>query len=175
MLQSMPTSAEAIIIAGANGAGKTTFARQVLPVCYPSATFLNADEIRLERPLFSHPVAAGRDLIRRLEAAVCQRLSFVVEPTLSSRGYSDKLRNWTALGFQTTLHFIELPSPEFAVRRVAERVAAGGHGVPEADVRRRFERGLRLFSSVYKPLVDRWYHWRSDDLGLRLDGCGDGR
>lgn len=55
-----------------------------------------------------------------------------------------------------------------AVRRVAQRVAAGGHGVPEADVRRRFERGLLLFREVYKPLADEWYHWFSDERGLRL-------
>jgi predicted ABC-type ATPase len=52
---------------------------------------------------------------------------------------------------------------------VARRVAAGGHAVLEADIRRRFERGIEMFGAVYKPLVDRWYHWRSDDRGLRLD------
>jgi hypothetical protein len=40
--------------------------------------------------------------------------------------------------------------------------------VPEADVRRRFERGLHLFPTVDQPLVGRWYHWVSDERGLRL-------
>jgi hypothetical protein len=44
----------------------------------------------------------------------------------------------------------------------------GRHSVPEADVRRRFNRGIALFQQVYKPLVDEWYHWHSDDAGLRL-------
>ena len=94
--------------------------------------------------------------------------SVAVETTLSSRSYLDKLRGWIDMGYRTSLHFIELPSADFAVQRVAARVAAGGHAVPEADVRRRFERGVRLFAIAYKPLVDRWYHWVSDDRGLRL-------
>jgi len=82
--------------------------------------------------------------------------------------YAGKLGGWSRLGYRTTLHFIELPSADYAVERVARRVAAGGHPVPEADVRRRFQRGLRLFQTVFKPLPDRWYHWFSDDGGLRL-------
>jgi predicted ABC-type ATPase len=164
----MSAAPDAILIAGANGAGKTTFARQFLHVRYPVAHFLNADEIQREGPAFSHPVAAGRELVRRLDDLVGQRETFAVETTLSSRRYVAKLREWSGLGYRTSLHFIELPSADFAVRRVATRVAAGGHAVPDADVRRRFERGVQLFP-VYKPLVDRWYHWFSDDRGLRLD------
>ena len=160
---------EAVLIAGANGAGKTTFAREFLHVRYPGARFLNADEIQREGAALGHPVAAGRELIRRLEALVSQRLTFAVETTLSSRSYVAKLKAWSAAGYRTSLHFIELPSADYAVGRVATRVAAGGHAVPEADIRRRFARGVRLFPSVYKTLVHRWYHWFSDDRGLRLD------
>ena len=94
--------------------------------------------------------------------------SFAVETTLSSAMYVSRLRNWAASGYRTTLHFIELPLADLAVHRVAMRVAAGGHSVPEADIKRRFDRGLRLFATVYKALPGRWYHWRSDDGGLRL-------
>ncbi len=164
----MTSPPEAVLIAGANGAGKTTFARQFLQVRYPTAEFLNADEIQREDSAFAHPVAAGRELVRRLDALSREGRTFAVETTLASRGYVDKLRSWSELGYSTSLHFIELPSADFAVRRVAMRVAAGGHDVPEADVRRRFERGLQLFPGVYQQLVDRWYHWSSDERGLRL-------
>ena len=164
----MTSAPEAVLIAGANGAGKTTFARQFLQVRFPTAHFLNADEIQRGDPAFAHPVAAGRELVRRLGALASQRETFAVETTLLSRGYVGKLRSWIDLGYLTRLHFIELPSADFAVQRVATRVAAGGHFVPDVDVKRRFERGLRLFPAVYKPLVDRWYHWFSDERGLRL-------
>jgi len=159
---------EAILIAGANGAGKTTFARQLLPLLYPQATFLNADEIQREDRAYAHPLSAGRELLRRLAILGSDRRSFAIETTLSSRMYAERVRQWREMGYRTSLHFIELPSADYAVRRVAIRVEAGGHPVAENDVRRRFERGLQLFREVYQPLVDEWYHWLSDEGGLRL-------
>lgn len=82
--------------------------------------------------------------------------------------YVRRIRAWRTWGYRVSLHFIELPSEDFAVRRVARRVAAGGHSVPEADVRRRYHRGLALFEQAYKPVVDEWYRWFSDEEGLRL-------
>ena len=159
---------DAVLIAGANGAGKTTFARQMVPVLYPAARFLNADEIQMSEASFSHPVAAGREILRRLTEAEQQQDSFVIETTLSTSLYAKRIDSWRAFGYRIVLHFIELPSDDFAVRRVAIRVAAGGHSVPEHDVRRRYHRGNKMFRDVYKPLVDEWYHWFSDDGGLRL-------
>ncbi len=159
---------EAIVIAGANGAGKTTFARELLPALYPFVEFLNVDEVQTEAQSFAHPVAAGRELLRRLGESERRRESFAIETTLSSTMYARRMRSWKAWGYRLSLHFIEVPSEDFAVRRVAIRVAAGGHGVPESDVRRRYHRGLALFEQVYKGLVDEWYHWFSDDGGLRL-------
>ena len=49
---------DAILIAGANGSGKTTFARQVLRLRYPEAEFINADEIQREDAQFEHPVVS---------------------------------------------------------------------------------------------------------------------
>ncbi len=159
---------EAIVVAGANGAGKTTFARELLPALYPDVEFLNVDEVQVEAATFAHPVAAARELLRRLGDSERRRDSFAIETTLSSTMYARRMRSWKTWGYRISLHFIELPSEDHAVQRVAIRVAAGGHSVPEPDVRRRFHRGLALFEQVYKPLVDEWYHWFSDDGGLRL-------
>src|SRR5262249_33425299 len=126
------------------------------------------DEVQTEDGAFGHPVAAGRELLRRLGERERKRTSFALETTLSSPMYARRIRLWRAAGYWVSLHFIEVPSPEFAVRRVAVRVAGGGHAVAEADVRRRFQRGLDLFARVYKPIVDEWYHWLSDEGGLRL-------
>lgn len=129
---------------------------------------MNVDEIQLEAPFYAHSVTAGRELLRRLAEKERRRDSFAIETTLSSTMYVRHMQSWRASGYRIALHFIELPSEDFAIRRVAMRVAAGGHDVPEADVRRRYLRGLVLFEEVYKPLVDEWYHWYSDEGGLRL-------
>ncbi|MEM6257761.1 MAG: zeta toxin family protein [Planctomycetota bacterium] len=159
---------EAVIIAGANGAGKTTFARRVLSNTYPQCVFINADEIQREKPELAHPFAAGREMLRRLDEAVERTQSFTIETTLASRIYALRIPVWKEMGFTIDLHFIEVPSAEFAVKRVAQRVSLGGHDIPEPDIRRRYQRGLRLFKEVYQDRVDAWYHWSTSDIGLEL-------
>lgn len=61
------------------------------------------------------------------------------------------------------LHFLSLPSADFAGARVAQRFRQGGHAIPEAVIRRRFAAG-RLNFEVYKDLVDSW---------TLYDGAGD--
>ena len=60
------------------------------------------------------------------------------------------------MGYRVELFFLGLPSADMAVERVAQRVRHGGHDIPEATIRRRFEAGKRLFTTVYQPLVDQW-------------------
>ena len=131
---------------GGKWIGKTTFARQFLPVQYPDAEFLNSDEIQRDDVAFAHRVTAGREFLRRLSDLEQRRRSLAIEITLSSRMYVKRLRTWGRLGYRMSLHFIELPSADDAVQRVVMRVAAGGHNVPEADVRRRLK-GAWYFSS----------------------------
>jgi len=162
------TARKAILVGGANGAGKTTFARQYLPLLYPNIQFLNADEIQRETAAPSSSVAAGKELLRRLGTAESSHVSFAVETTLASRMYIPHVRRWNLAGFETILHFIEVPSADFAVHRVCERVKLGGHPIPEDSIRRRYDRGLELFVQAYRGLFDVWYHWKSDEQGLEL-------
>ena len=159
---------EAVIIAGANGAGKTTFAREFVPVRFPDSQFINADEISRESEAFANPVAAGREMLKRLEQAIEQREDFAIETTLASRSYATQIPDWKAAGYRVTLHFIEVSDADFAVQRVAQRVRQGGHDIPEHDIRRRYERGLRLFVEMYQPIVDEWYHWETSNEGTKL-------
>jgi predicted ABC-type ATPase len=139
-----------------------------MPQEHPEVPFLNADEIGSESRQLEHPVAAGREFLGRLGEKERLRESFILETTLSSTMYARRIRAWKASGYLVLLHFIEVPSEEFAVQRVAKRVAEGGHGVPEPDIRRRYHRGLALVEQVYKPLVDEWYRWYADERGFHL-------
>lgn len=153
-----------IIIAGANGAGKTTFAREFLPNEAHCPTFVNADLIAAGlSPFAPETVAmtAGRLMLKMLDDLTSERKSFAFETTLSGKGYAQKIKQWQGLGYHVKLIFLELPDAETAIRRVASRVAQGGHDIPEITVRRRFAAGLNNFHQLYKPIVDAWLHFDS--------------
>ncbi len=148
-----------LMIAGPNGAGKTTFARAFLPNEGQCKRFINADLIAAGlSPFEPERVAlqAGRLMLDEITRAVADRKSFAVETTLSGLGYLRQIRAWRAAGYFVRLVFVSLPSAEIAIARVKERVQHGGHSIPEAVIRRRFEAGLKNFEQHYKAAVDSW-------------------
>ena len=148
-----------IILAGPNGAGKTTFAREFLPDEADCPTFVNADLIAAGLSPFNPEVVAmraGRLMLELIDEHVSRGDSFAFETTLAGKSYARHIPNWQAAGYHVTLLFLALPSAEAALQRVRERVAQGGHSIPENVVRRRFSAGKLNFEVVYKPLVDAW-------------------
>jgi predicted ABC-type ATPase len=152
------------LIAGCNGAGKTTFAKEFLPTELKCLRFLNPDEIaRGISPLDPQAglFAAGRILLEQFRNYIARGESFTFESTLSGRTYVALLKEAKAAGFQIEAHYLVVLSPEFAMRRVRARVAMGGHDVSEEDVRRRFFRSRENFVRCYLPLADRWVVWNA--------------
>ncbi len=155
-----------LIIAGPNGAGKTTFARSFLPEEAQCPRFINADLIAAGLSPFAPQLAAlkaGRLMLEEIEACVRQGESFAFETTLSGYSYLGRIRQWRAQGYHVSLFFLSLPDAETAIARVAERVKQGGHGIPEAVIRRRFAAGLRNFDTAYKNAVNTWAKY--DNVG----------
>ena len=93
-----------------------------------------------------HPAAAalpaGREALRLTAEYLRQRVSFAVETTLAGHGKLDLLREAKSRGYEVHLLFVGLDTPERCVGRIRNRVAEGGHFVPDADVRRRFARSV---------------------------------
>ncbi len=119
--------------------------------------FVNADMISAGlSPLKPESVAieASRVFLSRLRELIARRVNFAFETTLAGQAYTGLLQRMRDKGYRIHLLFLWVPSPELALRRVADRVRKGGHNVPEKDVRRRFSRGLRNLFSVYKDLCD---------------------
>ncbi len=159
----MPAQSPTIyIIAGCNGAGKTTFAKEFLPKEVKCLRFLNADEIARGLSPFD-PAAgalrAGRLLLTEFRASILRRETFAFESTLSGRTYVGLLRQAIGNGFRIHLHYLWLPNARMAIARVRERVIKGGHHVPSADVRRRFRRSLDHLVADYAPLANQWAVW----------------
>ena len=152
-------SLRVIIIAGPNGAGKPTFAREFLPNEAGCPVFINADLIAAGLAPFAPETAAlqaGRLMLQALERHFAARQSFAFETTLSGRAYLQKIDQWQAAGYRVKLIFLQLDSPQEAIARVAQRVRQGGHDIPEAVIRRRFAAGRENFERRYAPVVDAW-------------------
>ncbi|WP_047534035.1 AAA family ATPase [Methylotenera sp. N17] len=148
-----------IIIAGPNGAGKTTFAREYLPNEANCPIFINADLIAAGLAPFAPETAAikaARLMLKEIELNVKAGNNFAFETTLSGKTYAKDIAEWKKLGYHITLVFLSLPNAEFAIQRVAARVAAGGHNILEPIIRRRFKAGIGNFDRIYKPLSDTW-------------------
>ena len=166
-----------LILAGPNGAGKSTAAPFLLRDALAVTEFVNADQIAQGLSAFSPEtvaIEAGRLMLARLDELVRRRETFAFETTLASRSFAPWLRARRAEGYDVSLVFLWLPDPEAAVRRVAERVARGGHHVPSEVVRRRYAAGLRNFFRLYRPLCTAWRVYDTSGVGPRLLAAGRG-
>ena len=153
------TRPSVVILAGPNGAGKSTVAPALLRGALAVNEFVNADVIASGLSAFdpdSAAIAAGRVMLARIRELASQRVNFAFETTLASRSFAPWLRQLVTSGYSAHLVFLWLPSADFAVDRVAERVRTGGHNVPPETVRRRYAAGLRNFFQLYQPLVSGW-------------------
>lgn len=147
------------IIAGCNGAGKTTASMTVLPQVLNCEEFVNADEIAKGLSPF-HPeemaIEAGRLMLKRIETLLKEHKSFSIETTLATRSYKSLVEKAKESGYRVTLLFFWLPTPEMAERRVAMRVVSGGHNIPKDVIHRRYWLGLQNLFDIFAPIVDYW-------------------
>lgn len=172
------TTPSVIVLAGPNGAGKTTAAPWLLRQTLGVFEFVNADAIAQGLAAYDPDgvaLEAGRIMLARLRELSTRRRNFAFETTLASRSLAPWLADLLGTGYEFHLVFLWLPSADFAVQRVADRVRMGGHNVPEATVRRRYERSLRNFFRLYQPLATTWAMYDNSETGtMRLIAAGQG-
>lgn len=146
------------IIGGPNGAGKTTTALRIFPRLGVTA-FINADIIAHGlSPLNVESAAreAGRIMLAEMERHLARGDDFALETTLASRTLTPFAARCKDAGYRFILIYVWLQNADLAVERVARRVIAGGHDIPEEVIRRRYERGRANFFGLYKDLADEW-------------------
>jgi predicted ABC-type ATPase len=130
------------LIAGPNGAGKTTFYEQVIAVDRPGLPFVNADRIAADRfpgEEVEHGLDASAIATAARDALTEARLDFCTETVFSHQSKVDLVTTAAAAGYDVVLHVVMIPL-ELSGPRVAKRVAAGGHDVPEEKLAARYER-----------------------------------
>ncbi len=147
------------IIAGCNGAGKTTASFTVLPEMLDCEEFINADEIaRGLSPLNPEKAAieAGRLMLGKINKLISNNIDFAFETTLSSKSYVKTIKEARVNGYQATLVFFWLDTVELAIERVKTRVLEGGHNIPRQVIIRRYYSGLKNLFELYIPICDYW-------------------
>ena len=147
------------IIAGCNGAGKTTASYTILPDMLNCDEFVNSDEIA-KRLSPNNPeesaIRASRLMMERIDELIDKGETFGVETTLTTRTLTRVIVRAQQKGYVVTLVYFWLKMPELAVERVKLRVEAGGHYVPEATIRRRYDVGISNLFTLYIPVCDYW-------------------
>ena len=163
------------IISGCNGAGKTTASYTVLPEILDCREFVNADEIARGLSPFnpeSVAIEAGRLMLQRIEDLLAKDETFSIETTLATKSYINLVRRAQAKGYQVRLLFFWLNSPKLALLRVAERVAKGGHNIPEPIVKRRYVAGIRNLFRLFMNKVDYWVIYDNSEYPRKQIACG---
>ena len=158
------------IIAGANGSGKTTLTRwnsedfRQIPLLDPDAI---ARTLQSSMPE-TFTIEAARRVLTSAKEHVENRLSFAVETTLSGKGYLQMMLDARKRGFEILLVYIGTKNVEINLARIRDRVMAGGHNVPEPDVRRRYQRSFANLPTAIRRADHTILFDNSTEEGYRL-------
>lgn len=141
---SAPEPPHIYVIAGVNGAGKSTIAGATFREF--GGHYYNPDEaarsLKTTNPALTQAganSAAWLQGVRLLRRAIDERLDFTFETTLGGSTITHLLAQAGTQGITIHLWYVGLSSPELHIQRVKSRVRRGGHDIPEEDIRRRYE------------------------------------
>jgi predicted ABC-type ATPase len=133
------------VIAGTNGAGKSSIAGAMFQ--RKGVEYFNPDEasalILTSNPGISQPEAnsaAWQEGKRLLERAIADRCDFAFETTLGGNTMTALLERALFSGIEVRIWYVGLNGPERHIARVRSRVEKGGHDIPEARIRERYDR-----------------------------------
>jgi len=163
------------ILAGANGSGKSTISKVLLPV--EGVVYVNPDDIAREMNSDDPPaakIAAGRETLRRINDLLSSGMSFAVESTLSGNAYVDMIERAKSAGYEVTIAYVFVDTADVCLERIRVRVKNGGHDVPEEDVRRRYGRSKANFLNIYAPIASHWMLYYNGGTEISLVAHGNG-
>jgi predicted ABC-type ATPase len=145
------------IIAGCNGAGKTTASFTILPEVLDCKEFVNADEIAKGlSPFQPEKVSfeAGRIMLKRINELLENNETFAFETTLATKSYKSKVIDAQQKKYTVTLLFFWLQNVDLAIERVRTRVIEGGHNIENDVIKRRYINGIKNLFQIYIPIAD---------------------
>jgi predicted ABC-type ATPase len=159
------------IIAGCNGAGKTTASFTILPDILDCKEFVNADEIAKGlSPFQPEKVSfeAGRIMLKRIDELLKSDKNFAFETTLATKSYRSVIAQAKENGYFISMLFFWLQTIELAEERVKTRVREGGHNIETEIIRRRYSNGIKNLFNIYLPIVDEGFIFDNSELKPEL-------
>ena len=138
-----------IIFAGVNGAGKSTL--YSIKKDISGLKRINTDEIVREFGTWSNPndvLKAGKIAVGRIADYFDNGVSFNQETTLCGKSIMRNIQKARKLGYYIDIYYVGVDSAELAIERIAHRVKTGGHGIPDEDVRRRYQESMDNLKQV---------------------------
>ena len=151
------------VLAGTNGAGKSSVGGAMFRES--GAEYFNPDEaalrLRSANPGMTEEEAnsaAWRQGKRLLERAILERLDFAMETTLGGRTIAGLLEQAISGKIEVRMSYVGLASPELHIARVRSRVAAGGHDIPEAKIRERYDSSRIHLLDLMPSLTELWLY-----------------
>lgn len=159
-----------VIVAGPNGAGKSTVA-DFLITNRSIDNYINADVIAKGMAVSENSgsdIMAGRVLLNAIETSLDKGQSFAFESTMAGSSWRKLLKDARTKGYEITICYVAVDSVDTALIRIRQRVAEGGHNIPNSTVRRRYQRSLEMFFSAYRHLCDCWYFFDNSGTAARL-------
>ena len=129
------------VLAGVNGAGKSSIGGHLL--ARNGLSWFNPDTFARELKAATGcdqetaNANAWQESMRRLEGAIARGFNHAFETTLGGNSVTAKILQATKT-HDVLIWFCGLSSPELHIARVAARVAAGGHPIPEEKIRERY-------------------------------------
>lgn len=139
------------IFAGVNGAGKTSIYKSIYYDENKDEKRINTDEMvaRIGSWRDSNlQMKCVREAVKLIRQYINNNISFNQETTLSGNSIVKNINNAKKKGFYIVMNYIGVESPEIAKERVKIRVSKGGHGIPDADVERRYYESLKNLQRV---------------------------
>jgi predicted ABC-type ATPase len=173
----MPEPPVITIFAGPNGSGKSTLTRQIEARSYALGTYINADDIASALFAAAHErgeqasrsdfeVAAFWEAERLRQECVNRPEDFAFVTVSSHPSKLDLIARAKAAGFIVKLYFVSTENPMLNVARVRQRVAEGGHSVPEDKVITRYRRTMSHLPAACL-LVDEAVLFDNSGLSMR--------
>ena len=145
------------VLAGVNGAGKSSVGGHLLSRA--GLAWFNPDQFARElrqatgASVTEANASAWQEGIRRLALACEQGHSFAFETTLGGRSVPAKLVQ-AARTHDVLVWYCGLATPDLHLARIRARVAAGGHDIPEAKVRERWQTSIANLIALLPQLVE---------------------